>query len=139
MAKATKKEMYQREMDTLGLIGEGKSRTEIVEICSKSWGVAERTAQDFYYRVLNNVYSAENLEETRNETKSVVMTQLTELYKMAIKTGNIAQAANIVKLKMQAIENFYKAGETKTETKKIVISERDSAPLKIVGDKAENE
>lgn len=137
MAKATKKEMYQRKLDMQELIAEGKSRSEIMDTCAKSWGVSERTVETVYYSVVNDMQKL--VDEGSEELRAKLMARNDYIYTRSIKTGKFKTAldANLAQAKIGGL--FNEKEQKQTDTKKIVIKERDPAPITLVGDKAENE
>jgi hypothetical protein len=137
MAKATKKEMYLREIDVQESIAEGRSRKEIYEIFSKKWQVSEKSVEYVYYRVVDSM--KELVNEGREELRAKLMARNDYIYERSVKTGKFKTAldANLAQAKIGGI--FDEKESTPQESKKIVIKERDTAPIKLVGDKAENE
>lgn len=138
MAKATKKEMYQRELDMQELIAEGKPRAEILEVCADSWGVSPRTVESVYYKVVNSMQTL--VDEGREELRAKLMTRNDLIYQRALKGGNFKTAldANLAQAKIAGLLRPTEENK-KSESKKIVIKEREPTPMKLVGDKAENE
>lgn len=137
MAKATKKEMYMREMELQEMIAEGKSRTEIMEECSKRWNVSPRTVENTYYKLVNAMQ--ELVDAGREELRAKLMARNDYIYQRSLKTGKYKTAldANLAQAKIGGL--FNEKEQKQVETKKIVIKEREPAPIKLVGDKAENE
>ena len=126
-----------REIDVQEAIGEGKSRKEIFEIFSKKWGITEKSVENIYYKVVNGM--KELVMEGREELRAKLMARNDLIYQKALRTGKLKTAldANLAQARIAGVNE--KREDTKQESKKIVITEREPAPIKLVGDKAENE
>ena len=137
MAKATKKEMYQRELEIQELMAEGKTRDQICEICAERWKVAPRTVETQYYKLVTEMEKL--VIESREELRATLMTRNDYIYQRSMKTGKHKTAldANMANAKIGGL--FNEKAEMQKESKKIIITEREQPSLQVVKSKVENE
>ena len=136
MAKATKKEMYLRELEIQEMMAEGKTRTQIYEECSKRWGVAEKTVESQYYKIVASMEAL--VLEGREELRTILMARNDLIFQRALKDNSLKVAldANMAQAKIGTL--FEPKKDTVKSSKSIVIKEREPT-LELISDKAENE
>jgi len=135
MAKATKKEMYMREMEIHEMLAEGKTRDQIFEDCSVHWKVSPRTVETQYYKIVNAIEAI--VLEGREQLRAELMIKNDYLYAKAMKNGKLKTALDINMAQAKIGGLFDDKKVEKSKSKEIKIGERQ--PLEVVPDKVENE
>ena len=139
MSKATKQEILEREQAILQLIGEGKDKGQILSSLSVRFKVAEKTIQNTYYQVLNDMkaIAMDNKEELRAE----LLIQQKAIQQRAWDSGalKVALDASTARGKLAGLNE--KAESQAERPSMITVSEKDmSGVLEVVPTgKVENE
>lgn len=129
--------MYMREIELQEALAEGKTRTQIMEEFSERWDISPRSVENMYYKLVKQMEDL--VIEGRAELRAKLMARNELIFQRALKQGQHKTAldANAAQAKLGGL--FAEKENKKQDNKKIIITERDTPPVQLVGDKAENE
>lgn len=138
ISRATKKDMYLRELDIQRLIGEGHDRKFICETLAEKWEVSPRTIESQYYQIIDDL--GKTVEDGRAELRSKLMARAEFIFKQALadKKYKTALDASVVQAKLGGLYDTKHVEDNKMP-EIITVSERDYSGPRLVGESAENE
>jgi hypothetical protein len=137
ISKASKREMYERELDIQSLMAEGLTSKEICEQLGKKWKVAPRTIRHQYEQLVQAL--EKEVEEGRAELRAKLMARNDLIYKKSMQEGKFKTAldANIAQSKLGGLGE--KAEQAPQRPEMITIKERGKADISLVKGAASDE
>lgn len=129
IAKATKLELYKREIEIIRMINEGYAKDTMCEELSVKFNCSTRSISDQHRSILKNVMKL--ADEDRDILRATIMLRNDEIYRKAVTERKYKTAldANVAQAKLGGLFEAV-IGESKAP-EFIEVSER--APLKVVG------
>ena len=133
IAKATKREMTEREDDILDMLSQGFNKSTICIDLAKKYNVSERTIETQYYNVYNSLNT--DFLQKRHEVAAVVYTRKDLIYRKCMEERKYKTALDAV-VAIGKMAKLYEGEMLEQKLPDVVnLSSRDfSAPLKVVGE-----
>ncbi len=129
--KASKKELYQREVEIVKMIHEGHDRKHVCDVIAEKYGVTSRSIDRQYLKILKDMQ--ESMVENKGELKASLLQKTEYIYKIALAKGNLKTALDAInsQAKIAGILSVIEANKPKVP-EIITIREEDQSKPKLV-------
>ena len=136
--RATKKDLYMREVLIMDLIGKNKSRVEICEIMAEKFNISHHTATKQYEKVVRKMQ--EDLQKERETLAIQLIERNNEIYRRCMAEAKYKTAIDANHLIAKIAGMFREKQESSNDKPKfITVREKDQSKPKLEIAKAEGD
>jgi len=136
IAKASRKDMYLREVDIQNLMAQGMSKDTLCEELANKWRVSPRTIETQYYHLVNAMEAM--VTEGRRELRASLMARNDMIFREAVRTKKFKTAldANTAQARLGGL---FEPGAQENKVPEVIeVAERDfSSKPKLVSGESE--